>query len=762
MSIKHLPNPDNLPAGPAPSDPRLPSAYPPPPNYYYYGAPGSNAAGPYSEEPDQPSVPLSHYLWILRRHRYKILAFVAASVAATYIVSARLTPIYESTAVVDIDRQAPTGLVGQEAQSLRAINDSDQFIATQINLIQSDAVLRPVTERYDLRKHEKQKVDPRVRPEAAAEAPIVLKNLKVTRPPNTYILKIAYRSPDPQLAANVANGIARSYIEHTYNIRIRASASMSTFMQNQIEEIKAKMERSSEALIRFEKELNVINPEEKTSILSARLMQLNQEYTAAQADRVRKESAYNSSRDGSLEAAQVSTQGEELKKLRERLNEAEEDLARIKQQYGAQHPEHRKAAARVNTLNKQNDNALQNILRRIETEYHESQSREAMLQKSVAETKKEFDTLNARSYDYQRLKREAETDKKLYDELLRRVNEAGINAGFQNNSIRFADQARPAVKPVFPSIPLNLGLAFLLSSILALGTAILADTLDNTLRSPDQLSQIFNGPTVGLLPLIVKGRPNALSSAATALANAKEDGSSEEGALVPLSEAEKGLTMYEESIRTLHSSILLADLDQRTRSLLVTSTGPSEGKSTTASHLAISNASLGKRTLIVDGDLRRPSLHRVFGLSAAQGFSNVLLGELEWRDAVTPVPGYKNLDIMVAGPPSRRAPDLVAGGLIQFLEQATREYDLVVLDSPPLMNFAEPLHMATAVDGVVLITVAGETHKKAVQSAVSTLRRVRANVACIVLNKVTRDLSSDYNAYGYYGKYYKRYYHANA
>ena len=241
------------------------------------------------EPPEQSAVPLAHYVWILRRHRWKILTFVLACAIATLIVSARLTPIYESTVTVDIDRQVPSAIIGQDA-ARSPLNDADQFLATQVKLIQSDSVLRPVAQKYRLLDLEKEASD--VTPQKAAseaedEAPILLKKLKVTRPPNTYLLLISYRSPQPRLAADVANAVAQSYVQHTYNIRFKSSASLADFMEKQLEELKAKMERSSAALVQFERELNVINPEEKTSILSARLLQLNTEYTNAQTDRVR-------------------------------------------------------------------------------------------------------------------------------------------------------------------------------------------------------------------------------------------------------------------------------------------------------------------------------------------------------------------------------------------------------------------------------------------------------------------------------------------
>src|SRR5229473_1185894 len=304
-------------------------------------------------EPDEPTVPLSHYLWIVKRHRWKILAFVATCVIATLIVSFRLTPIYESTAVIDIDRRMPTGILGQEATQ-SATNDADQFLATQIKLIQADSVLRPVAQKYKLRELENDDWDTsKIKNAEAEDTPVILKKLKVTRPPNTYILLISYQSPDKRLAADVANGIAQSYLEHTYTIRYRASAGLSQFMEKQLDELRAKMERSSAALAQCERELNVINPEEKTNIVSARLLQLNAEYTAAEGDRVRKEAAYSSIQSGSMEAAQVSSQGEALKKLTENLNEAQQKFAAAREHYGANHPEFKRAQTAVGEIERQ-------------------------------------------------------------------------------------------------------------------------------------------------------------------------------------------------------------------------------------------------------------------------------------------------------------------------------------------------------------------------------------------------------------------------
>ena len=721
-------------------------------------------------------VPPSHYLWILRRQSWKITAFVVATLLATWIVSLRLTPIYESTVSIDIDRQVPTGVLGDEA-TRTAANDADQFIATQVKLIESDSVLRPVVDKFHLRQVEEDALEEAVDHSATSlEAPVILKHLKITRPPNTYILQISYRSSNRQLASDVANEIALSYLAHTYRIRYNATASLSDFMERQLEELKAKMEKSSGAVAQFERELNVINPEQKTSILSARLLELNSEYTKTQADRVKKEAANNSVQSGTLEAAQVSTQGDALKKLTENLNEAQEKFAEVKNHYGANHPEFKKAQSRVQELESQLANTQASVRERVEVEYNEAVNREAILAGAVQETKSEFDRLNARSFEYQTLKREADGDKNLYEELVRKIREAGINASFQNSSIRVADPARPGLKPVFPRIWLNLLLAFLSSAFLAVAVAVVSDVLDNTVRDPDQVTRLMKTEVIGSLPAVKDWRrklspinahsngfhangvlANGVHSNGHANGAARNGKNGRSGDLAVVAEGGyAALSTYEEAIRTLRNSILLTDFDRRLRSILLTSASPSEGKSTVAAHLAATHAGQGKRTLLIDGDLRRPSVHRLYQVPNSVGLSNVLLQQISWRDALVRMPEPVGLDILPAGPSTRRASDLIGTGLAELVEEAAREYDLVVLDAPPLLGFAEPLQMASAVDGVIVVARAGDTSRTALSSVITTLARLRANLVGVVLNEVHREISPGYY-YSYYNRYSKYY-----
>jgi capsular exopolysaccharide synthesis family protein len=691
----------------------------------------------------------SHYLWLLRRHWWKCLLFAGAAMVAAAIVSASITPLYESTATVDIDRQVPAGIIGQESVRPGG-NDADQFLATQVKVIQSDSVLRKVALRYHLPDAERSGSVPSASgPIPRQDAPIVLKNLRVTRPPNTYLLAISYTSPDPQLSADVANAIAAAYIDHTHDTQFRSSAGVAAFMEKHLEGIKAKMERSSGALAKFERTLNIINPEEKTTILSARLVQLNSEYTNAEADRVRKEASYEAVKSGSLEAAQVSTQGDALKELTAQLDEAQRKFTQVETHFGAEHPEYKKAAAQVNVLERQVQRGRANIARRVEVDYRQAVNREEMLRKAVARTKQEFDHLNANSFQYQALKHEAEADRKLYEELTRKIKEAGINAGFQSSAIRVADEARPSFAPVHPNKPLNLSLAFLLSSMVSVIAFVVGDALNRSVRDPESLARSLNTEVIGALPHAEHPRLRALTAVRS------------QSSRRPVRRVDLSLYAYDSALRSLRNSILLSSPDRRLRCLMVASPAAAEGKSTIALNLAIANAQQGYRTLLIDCDLRRPTIHAVSGAQAQRGLPDVLRGDAGWREVLVPSNAASRLDLLLGAAASDGDAEMVGEALAGVLAEARESYDMIVVDSPPLLGFPEPLQIATLTDGVLMVAHAGQTSRRSLAAALTTLSRLNVRSVGVVLNGVSPETTEDYPYYSPYDAYTK-YYRARA
>ncbi|HMF76281.1 MAG TPA: exopolysaccharide transport family protein, partial [Bryobacteraceae bacterium] len=535
-------------------------------------------------EPEEDAIPFSHYFWILKRHSWRIAIFVLTVVIATLVISAQLTPYYESTATIDIDRQMPAAVIGNDANTRAGVEDADQFLATQVRLIESDSVLRPVVERLGISLSEVQRSQTNASKTRPEDAPISLSRLKITRLPNTYLLLVTYRSPDPRLAAAVANGVVQSYIQHAYNIRYQASAGLSAFMEKQTGTFRLKMEKSSGALVQFEKDLDVIDPEAKTSILSSRLLQLNTEFTTAQADRVSKEAAYRAVQDGSLEAAEASVQGDQLRKLVEHIADAQSKFASVKIYYGENHPEYKRAYSELSELQGQVKVLRADIGGRASSDYQQALNRESMLKGALSVTKQEFDRLNSHSFDYKALKQEADSDKGIYEEMIRKIEEASINASFQNNSIRLADPARPALKPVFPNLILNGLMAFLSSSFVAVLAAILSDQMDQTVRDPEHVQRVLKTQVLGALPMVTVWRGRFLTPS-----------SSSANSLPGLGSGTRQAVEFEEAIRTLRDSILLPAFERRPRSILFTSSTPREGKSTTAVHFGVAHSKQKRR-----------------------------------------------------------------------------------------------------------------------------------------------------------------------
>lgn len=301
---------------------------------------------------------------------------------------------------------------------------------------------------------------------------------------------------------------------------------------------------------------------------------------------------------------------------------------------------------------------------------------------------------------------------------------------------------------------LNVALAFLFSTMLAVGAAVMSDVLDKSVRDPEQIASLFKTEVMGSLPQVKSWRrrlTQAHTGEAGTTALVRADGPA-------LSERKLGVTGFEEAIRTLRNSILLGNFDRRLKSLMITSAAPSEGKTTTAVHLAIAHAQQKHKTLLIDCDMRRPGVHGKLGINPEFGLAMVLQNGLHWREKLVKLVEIPDLDILPTGVSSRRAADLIGAHLPRILEEALPEYDLIVIDAPPILGFPEPLQMAAAVDGVVLVALAGQTNRNAVGSALATLQRVRANILGLVLNEVTKDMSDSYPYYyGYYGKHYKYY-----
>jgi succinoglycan biosynthesis transport protein ExoP len=720
-------------------------------------------------------LPLRHYAWLLRRGIWKIVVAVLVSTALALLYCVSVTPVYEATSRITIDPRLPSAVVGQDSEPADA-SDVDQVINTEMQIVQSDAVLRPVAEQFKLLATNGGADAGSVRPpyharfrsaiealkrfarhdtaqEAAADAPIVLSDLIVTHPPNSLLIDISYRSADPHKAALVANAVAQSYITFTMETRAQSSMVLSAFMEKQIDELKRNMDDSSLALAGYEQKLGVINPDEKTSILAAHILQLQNESTEAQNDRILKETEYRALQgstptSSSAAALDISQQSAQLMQQEGLMREAEEKLAVARTTYGPNYPEYKRAANDLAAVTTQYQQMRSEASNRIQVAYQEALNREALLRESLAAAKNESDRLNATSAQYEELKREAEANRNLYDELFRRIKEAGVNAGFQGSSIRFANEARPPLLPVLPERRMIISAAFVISLLGSLLVLVVTDMIDNTLRDPEQARRLTGYNVMGILPR-VKCFPARRQTVALECAGdnrTPEPPPNRRGSLNR--NFLESQDLYCESISILLRSIL--QNRPAPRSLLITSAGPGDGKSSCAAHLALAHANLGKRTLLIDADLRIPYQHTFFHLSNDTGLAKSIASNLPLESIRQRVDGFPLFDVVVAGPSMRRYFTHVGDRVAELLQQAANEYDLVIIDSPPVVGLSEPVDIACAADGVLIVGHATRTTRQAIAEVDATLRRVHANVIGVVLNHVRLDMTQCYSHYSTY------------
>ncbi len=656
-------------------------------------------------------------------------------ITATAIVTKHIQPLYESTVKVNVERRGNGGVVGQQASMPAISSDVDQMMTTQVELIQSDPVLRPTTEKYRLLDLENQFAG--LTPAEANRlraAPIKLRRLKVARENNTYLIKISYRAHDPQLAADVANMIAASYVAHAFDSRDRSYVQVAEAIQRKMRDLQSKMLAAGEALTRFNKQMNIIDPEQRVNMLSARLLQLDTDFTSAQSDRLRKEAIFEATKSGKVAAAQVSAHAANLEELVQHLNAARQELAVVRTTYAENHPEYKRAQSRVAELETQFRELRINTLQRVEEDYKQALSREEMARKLVGETKGEADLMNAKAFEYQQLKSDADNYKKVYEDLQRVTGEEEINRSFQDAVIQVEDPARAAAKQAFPVLWLNLLAATLLSALAGIAGVFIYESVDTRLRTAGDAAKLPNVRVIASLPKLKQARHFGSTTQTRQLVGT-----------LPKQKRTRLLMQYHESIRALRNSIDFVESNTSLQSLLVTSAGAGEGKSTIAANLAFSYALLGKKVLLIDGDMRRPALHRIFDKQAGNGLAEYLEHRGDWTTQLVKI-AREHLFLLPSGIMSERSADLVSTGVAQLLEEAYKQFDLVILDAPPLLSAPESAQMAAIASGVLVVTRANFSRAGKVAEAYELLNRARARVVGMVIDDVLEGGMENYGS----------------
>ena len=706
--------------------------------------------------PTQESV-LREYFRILRKRLWVVVTCVAVIVGAIAIATLRSTRIYEASGSIAINK--PDTILNFKDGAGGGISyDDPTELDTEVHILRSDLLALQVMRQLNMDKEQPvtssglQTTDS-LRPDSPKMSELLagFKNrLTVSLEPNTRIIQVRFRSPNPDRAAQVVNTLMQTYIEQNFKTRFDSTMQASDWLSKQLVDLQIKVETSQEKLVKYQKEHDILGIDEKQNIITSKLDELNKGLTAAEADRMEKESVFHLIQNNDTDVASAAAIGNSISQttgtnttssLLEKLREQEADLkiqvAQLSTQFGPSYPK----VAQLNNQLKEVDAQIQSELRKVSSrlrgDYMASMQREQMLREALEKQKQEANKLNESAIQYSILKRDLESYRTLYEGLLEKLKEAGVTAGLKSNNFRIVDAARRPTIPGEPNIPRNLTFALALGLTTGIGLAFVLEALDNTVRTPEQAQAISALPSLGMIPL--GSLIGEVGAPRLTVATSKE--------AVELVTQARPQSQMAESYRALRTSSLLTSIGAPPKVILITSALPQEGKTTTSMNTAIVLAQKGSRVLLIDADLRRPSVHKALGLGPRTGLSNVLTGSAQLHQAIIRSTLIPTLYIMAAGtPPPNPAELLASTNMRDVLNELREQYDHIVIDTPPTLSVTDAVVMATSADSVVLVIRSGQTTRQALRRARDLLVRVNARIAGVLLNAA--DLkSADYYYY---------------
>ena len=725
----------------------------------------------YPQLPSHESV-IGEYLRVLAKRKWIILGCLATIFSVVAIASLRTTKIYEASGTIAVNKP-DNSLSFQNSATFSLDYYDPSELETEVKILQSDVLALEVIRELNLDKRPEYgggqpspgsldlapdplQVDPAKASSLVGE---FRGNLRVALSQNSRIIEVRYRSADPQVAASVVNKLMETYIEDNRKARFESTMQASDWLQKQLVDLQMKVETSQERLVKYQREHEILGMDEKQNIITEKLDELNKQLTTAESERMDKEAFYRLVESGDPDAIVANsgdidaesgggaqTASALLENLRGKRAELNIQAADLGTQFGPSYPKVAQLNSQLKEIDAQIAAEMKKIVGKVRGQYMTALRRENMLRDALERQKQEANKLNESAIEYNFLKRDSETFRTLYEGILEKLKQAGVSAGLKSNNFRIVDSARPPGYPIEPNIPRNLGFAFMLGLASGVGLAFLLEGLDNTIRTTEQAQNISGLASLGMIPLGSKSARDGANAKRLVIASSKE--------AVELITQVRPQSQMAESYRALRTSLLLSNLGAPPKVIMVTSALPQEGKTTTSINTAVVLAQKGVRVLLIDADLRRPSIHKTLGMGPRSGLSNVLTGSTTLEQAITRTTILPNLFILPAGtPPPNPAELLASANMRSMLDQLSEQYDHIVVDTPPTLSVTDAVVLSPRADAVVLVIRSSQTTKQALRRARDILAQVNAKVVGVLLNAV--DLSSPdyYYYYEYQGKY---------
>jgi len=731
----------------------------PPEEYYQLPPPGYYGSSPREER----EVNLRDYWKVIRKRQWTIIAFFLIVVVTTAVGTFTMRPIYRGTTTIQINKENPHIV---DFKEIFAVNTMDRdYYQTQYKLLESRNLARRIIEKLNLAKHTEFLPQPQTpfqrwkskitgffsglltssdgdSAETDREALLInalLRKLKIEPMRNTRLVKIHFDSHYPELSSRGANTLATEYIQQNLETRFIATEQAKEWLTGQLEVLKGKVERADEHLQEFASKHDIISLEEKENITMQRLTELNEALTKAESDRIAKEALFKQAKGRNYDSLPPILENNLIQELRQAYIELDAEYMRRLETFKPEYPEMVRLKNQMDTIQNRLDAEVSRIIAGIKNDYEASLRRESLLRKVFQRQKAKAMEMKQKAIQYNILKREADTNRDLYNSLLQRMKEAGVSAGITASNIQIVDSAEVSTRPFKPNKRLNLLLATVVGLFLGLGLAFFFEYLDNTVKTPEDVEQLIRLPSFGMIPEISYERRRRL-----------DEGTHYPVELITFSHPK---SMLSEAYRNVRTSILLSFSEKPPKKIVISSPNPAEGKTTTVINTAIALAQTGARVLIIDSDMRKPRVHVLFGEENGVGLSNFLSGNTELKSTIKRA-NIPNLFYIPSGPIPPNPSELLGSKLfkntVQFLGE---KFDHIVLDSPPVLGFADSIILSTAADGILLVVAGGKTPRETLQRAKDALSQVNAKILGVVINQVDIGRSD----YGYY--YYRYHYY---
>jgi capsular exopolysaccharide synthesis family protein len=710
----------------------------------------------HSEEPH-----LLDYVRVLYKRRWIAGTACLGILLATAVYVFTATPLYEGRVQLLIDPENPNVVNFQE------VIEQDQartdYYQTQYRLLEGRELARKTIDALDLWSVEEfapqsggggwrdlfslpwagPDEDQAPADETIAQARTIdafLEALDVAPVRNSRLVDVTFRSQDPRRAAEMANALAKVYIDQSLEFRLSSSKEANDWLSAQLSEQRAKVEQTEAALQKYLEQNDALSVDQRQDIVVQKLSDLNAAVTRAKTLRIEKETLFRQIQQLHANAEALDTfpaiqASPFIQQQKNELTNLQRELASLGQKLGDNHPEIIRIKSTIKVAEARLESEIQKVMASVRTDYETARAQENSLVAALEQQKSEALAMNRKGIEYAVLEREAESNRQIYNSLLQRSKETGVSAELKASNIRVVDAASTPINPVSPRKSLALALGLFGGLFVGVGLAFFFEYLDNRIKTPDEIKAHLGLPSLGMIPAL----GTELAGSGDPLIN---NG-------VP--------ARFSEALRTVRTNVLFSSAAEGTQSIAVTSTGPGEGKTMVASNLAIGLAQAGLRVLLIDGDMRRPRVHGLFGVPQEPGLSNLMVGTVKASESLRKS-AVEGLWVLPAGKiPPNPAELLASARFKDFLGSLSTHFDWVVVDTPPVMAVADAAVVGNRVSGVLFVVAADKTSRHGARVALDQLEQAHVRFVGGVLNGVDLERNPYYYA-RYYRKEYASYY----